>query len=64
MSEPAQNSVLQIRNYSLDYLTVNGVFHALKNIDLEIAAGDSRPCRQIRLRKNVTRLVDHALPAG
>ncbi|NKJ36511.1 ABC transporter ATP-binding protein [Rhizobium sp. SG570] len=40
MSEPAQNSVLQIRNYSLDYLTVNGVFHALRNIDLEIAAGE------------------------
>jgi peptide/nickel transport system ATP-binding protein len=41
MSKPAQNSVLQIRNYSLDYLTVNGgVFHALRNIDLEIAAGE------------------------
>ena len=40
MSEPAQNSVLQIRNYSLDYKTVNGVFHALKTIDLEIGAGE------------------------
>ena len=40
MSESAQNTVLQISNYSLDYLTVNGAFHALKNIDLEIRAGE------------------------
>ncbi|MGV1760963.1 nickel ABC transporter ATP-binding protein NikE [Rhizobium sp. A22-96] len=40
MSEPAHNTVLQIRDYSLDYLTASGIFHALKNIDLEIRAGE------------------------
>ncbi len=40
MTETANNIVLQVRNYSLDYLTANGAFHALKNIDLEVGAGE------------------------
>lgn len=40
MTETASNIVLQVRNYSLDYLTAGGVFHALKNIDLQVGAGE------------------------
>ncbi|MBB3610164.1 ABC transporter ATP-binding protein [Rhizobium sp. BK602] len=40
MSQPQQSSVLQIRDYCLDYLTANGTFHALKTINLEIRAGE------------------------
>ncbi|MFB2563024.1 dipeptide ABC transporter ATP-binding protein [Rhizobium sp. IMFF44] len=40
MTETTNNTVLQVRNYSLDYLTAGGVFHALKNIDLEVGAGE------------------------
>ncbi|MFK0166095.1 dipeptide ABC transporter ATP-binding protein [Rhizobium sp. NPDC090279] len=40
MTETANNTVLQVRNYSLDYLMAGGTFHALKNIDLEVGAGE------------------------
>ncbi|SCB34407.1 dipeptide ABC transporter ATP-binding protein [Rhizobium multihospitium] len=40
MTETTNNIILQVRNYSLDYLTANGAFHALKNIDLEVGAGE------------------------
>ncbi len=40
MTETTNNIVLQVRNYSLDYLTASGAFHALKNIDLEVGAGE------------------------
>ncbi len=36
----AATSVLTIENYSLDYETANGPFHALKNIDLAIHRGE------------------------
>jgi len=36
----AATSVLTIENYSLDYETTNGPFHALKNIDLAISRGE------------------------
>lgn len=36
----AATSVLTIENYSLDYETNNGPFHALKNIDLAISRGE------------------------
>ena len=40
MTETANNTVLQVRNYSLDYLTAGGTFRALKNINLEVGAGE------------------------
>lgn len=40
MTETTQSSVLSIRNYSLDYLTASGTFHALRNIDLSIGRGE------------------------
>lgn len=40
MTDSTNNTVLQISNYSLDYLTASGTFHALKTVDLEVAAGE------------------------
>lgn len=40
MTETTQNPVLAIRDYSLDYQTAVGAFHALKNIDLSIGRGE------------------------
>ena len=40
MTETANNTVLQVHNYSLDYLTAGGTFRALKNINLEVGAGE------------------------
>lgn len=40
MTETTQNPVLAVRDYSLDYLTAGGTFHALKNIDLSIGRGE------------------------
>jgi peptide/nickel transport system ATP-binding protein len=37
---PVPGPVLEIRNYSLDYQTANGPYHALKNIDLAINRGE------------------------
>lgn len=40
MTESTNNIVLQVSNYSLDYLTASGTFQALKNVDLEVDAGE------------------------
>lgn len=40
MSNNEHKPVLTIENYSLDYETANGPFHALKNIDLSINRGE------------------------
>lgn len=40
MTDNANNAVLDVRNYSLDYQTSNGTFHALKDISLTIARGE------------------------
>ena len=40
MSNTENKPVLAIENYSLDYETANGPFHALKNIDLSINRGE------------------------
>lgn len=40
MTESTNKPILQVTNYSLDYLTASGTFHALKNVDLEVAAGE------------------------
>jgi peptide/nickel transport system ATP-binding protein len=37
---PVLSPVLAIEDYSLDYETANGLFHALKNIDLSINRGE------------------------
>ncbi len=39
-NRPVLSPVLAIENYSLDYETANGPFHALKNIDLAINRGE------------------------
>ncbi|WP_332304808.1 ABC transporter ATP-binding protein [Rhizobium sp. GR12] len=39
-NKPVPSPVLAIENYSLDYGTTNGPFHALKNIDLSINRGE------------------------
>jgi peptide/nickel transport system ATP-binding protein len=39
-NSPAVSSVLSIENYSLDYQTTDGPYHALKNIDLSINRGE------------------------
>ncbi len=40
MTNTENNPVLSIENYSLDYETANGPFHALKSIDLSINRGE------------------------
>ncbi len=40
MTNTANKPVLAIENYSLDYETANGPYHALKNIDLAINRGE------------------------
>jgi len=40
MTNTENKPVLSIENYSLDYETANGTFHALKNIDLAINRGE------------------------
>ena len=40
MTTKPQTPVLAIENYSLDYDTAAGVFHALKNIDLAVHRGE------------------------
>jgi peptide/nickel transport system ATP-binding protein len=40
MTESPDAPVLQIQNYSLDYQTVSGTFHALKNVTLDIPRGE------------------------
>ncbi|MNI03892.1 Glutathione import ATP-binding protein GsiA [compost metagenome] len=40
MTNTENKPVLSIDNYSLDYETANGTFHALKNIDLAINRGE------------------------
>lgn len=40
MTNTENNPVLSIENYSLDYETANGPFHALKTIDLSINRGE------------------------
>lgn len=40
MTDKTKNAVLDVRDYSLDYKTANGTFHALKDISLEIARGE------------------------
>jgi peptide/nickel transport system ATP-binding protein len=40
MTATTKTPVLDILNYSLDYLTENGTFHALKNIDLSVGRGE------------------------
>ncbi|MDE1157218.1 MAG: ABC transporter ATP-binding protein [Neorhizobium sp.] len=40
MTNTIETPVLAIRDYSLDYETANGTFHALKNIDLSIGRGE------------------------
>ncbi len=40
MTNTENKPVLSIENYSLDYETANGPFHALKNIDLSINRGE------------------------
>lgn len=40
MTNTESNPVLLIENYSLDYETANGPFHALKSIDLSINRGE------------------------
>ena len=40
MTETTKTPVLQIDNYSLDYQTVTGTFHALKNVSLDIPRGE------------------------
>lgn len=39
-NKPVLSPVLAIENYSLDYETANGPYHALKNIDLAISRGE------------------------
>ncbi len=39
-NKPVLSPVLAIENYSLDYETANGPYHALKNIDLAIHRGE------------------------
>ncbi|MBY5460609.1 dipeptide ABC transporter ATP-binding protein [Rhizobium leguminosarum] len=40
MTTKPETPVLAIENYSLDYDTASGVFHALKNIDLSVHRGE------------------------
>ncbi len=40
MTNPPEMPVLDIKNYSLDYETANGTFHALKGINLSISRGE------------------------
>lgn len=40
MTSTENKPVLAIENYSLDYQTANGPYHALKNIDLAISRGE------------------------
>ena len=40
MTNSVETPVLAVSNYSLDYQTANGTFHALKNIDLSIGRGE------------------------
>lgn len=40
MTEKTNTPVLDVRNYSLDYETANGMFHALENISLSVARGE------------------------
>ncbi len=40
MTKPQDKPVLAIENYSLDYVTANGPYHALKNIDVSIHRGE------------------------
>ncbi|RWX81202.1 ABC transporter ATP-binding protein [Neorhizobium lilium] len=40
MTETTKTPVLQIDNYSLDYRTATGAFHALRNVSLDITPGE------------------------